>query len=122
MHLWGEAVRNQNKAQVVEQYEKGATLVPTMSNEVRQGHKEIGAYFDGFLPKIDGNVEWTENVCKSLSPTQKLWTGTYRFSLVSGPQDARFTFVLTKDLSDDDWKITHHHSSAFPEDKGNSTA
>ncbi len=55
---WGKSVARKDKAAVLDHYIETATLWPTLSNELRQGPERIGDYFDHFLPKIDGEVEY----------------------------------------------------------------
>ena len=110
---WGKSVARKDKAAVLNHYVDTGTLWPTLSNELRQGHDRIGDYFDHFLPKIDGDVEWNQCLFQSISDTHCVWSGIYTFSLTSGVTRARFTYTLVK--QDGEWKILHHHSSLMPE-------
>jgi hypothetical protein len=110
---WGKSVSNKNKTKVMEHYIDTATLWPTLSNELRQGTDRISDYFDHFLPKINGNVEWNQCCYQAISDTHCVWSGIYSFQLTQGITRARFTYVLIK--PGEDWKIKHHHSSLMPE-------
>ena len=111
---WGRAVAKKDKSGVLNHYIDSATLWPTLSNELRQGPDRISDYFDHFLPKINGDVDWNQCCFQSISDTECVWSGIYSFNLIGGITRARFTYVLTK--INDDWKIKHHHSSLMVDD------
>jgi len=113
LESWGQAVAKKDKAQVLNHYIGTATLWPTLSNELRQTPERISDYFDLFLPKINGDVEWNQCCFQSISDTECVWSGIYTFQLTEGITRARFTYVLTK--TNNEWKIKHHHSSLMPE-------
>ena len=113
LESWGKSVSRKDKAAVLDHYIETATLWPTLSNELRQGPERIADYFDHFLPKIDGEVEWNQCCFQAINDTECVWSGIYTFQLTSGVTRARFTYVLTK--VGKDWKIKHHHSSLMPE-------
>ena len=93
---WGRAVAKKDKSGVLNHYIDSATLWPTLSNELRQGPDRISNYFDHFLPKINGDVEWNQCCFQSISDTECVWSGIYSFNLVGGITRARFTYVLTR--------------------------
>ena len=113
LESWGNAVPKKDKPLVLSHYADNASLWPTLSNELRQSEDRIGDYFDLFLPKIAGNVEWNQCSYQAISETHCVWSGIYTFNLSSGVTRARFTYTLVK--QNDDWKILHHHSSLMPE-------
>ena len=113
LESWGNAVAKKDKPLVLSHYADNASLWPTLSNELRQSEDRIGDYFDLFLPKIAGNVEWNQCSYQPISETHCVWSGIYTFNLSSGVTRARFTYTLIK--QNDDWKILHHHSSLMPE-------
>ena len=113
LESWGNAVTNKDKALVLSLYADNASLWPTLSNELRQTEDRIGDYFDHFLPKIAGSVEWNQCSYQAISDTHCVWSGIYTFNLTSGVTRARFTYTLVK--QNDDWQILHHHSSLMPE-------
>ena len=113
LNQWGEAVAKQDKETVLSLYSDDATLWPTLSNVLRQTKDTIGDYFDLFLPKIDGAVEWNQCAYQAIDDSNCVWSGIYTFQLKEGQTRARFTYVLKK--VDDAWKIYHHHSSLMPE-------
>jgi hypothetical protein len=112
LRSWAKAVEQQNKAAVLQHYAPKATLWPTLSNELRQDADRIGDYFDHFLPKIAGPVDWHQCVYQAIDATHCLWSGAYTFQLTSGATTARFTYMLV--LTDGVWRIGHHHSSLMP--------
>jgi hypothetical protein len=113
LESWGRSVAEKNKSLVLAHYHETASLWPTLSNELRQSNRHIGDYFDHFLPKIDGEVEWNQCAYHAISDTHCSWSGIYTFHLTSGVTRARFSYVLTK--INNAWKILHHHSSLMPE-------
>lgn len=113
LESWGNAVAKKDKALVLSHYADNASLWPTLSNELRQTEDRIGDYFDHFLPKITGSVEWNQCSYQAISDTHCVWSGIYTFNLTSGVTRARFTYTLVK--QNDDWKILHHNSSLMPE-------
>ena len=110
---WGESVESKNKEAVLNLYSDGASLWPTLSNRLRQSRDQIADYFDLFLPKIDGPVEWNQCAFQPINEDYCVWSGIYTFQLKDGQTRARFTYVLKKE--NDSWKIYHHHSSLMPE-------
>lgn len=110
---WGNAVSGKDKSAVLSHYHSQGSLWPTLSNELRLTPSAIGDYFDLFLPKINGPVEWNQCSFQAISDTHCTWSGIYTFQLMSGTARARFTYVLIKE--GEFWKILHHHSSVMPE-------
>lgn len=113
--LWNEALQTGDAGQVAKLYAPDATLLPTISNEVRQTPHAIQDYFEEFLElKPRGTI---------LSQKIRLFgdvatnSGIYKFLLSDQDEDrvvvARFSFVYTRD--GDGWKIIEHHSSMMPE-------
>jgi hypothetical protein len=113
LQSWGQSVQAQDMAAVLAHYHVDGTLWPTLSNELRTSTDRIQDYFDHFLPKVQGEVEWLSTHCQELSDTACICSGSYRFPLTDGPADARFTYVVTQNDAGD-WKISHHHSSLMP--------
>ena len=58
VNKWLNAVAKQDKDELLSLYSDDATLWPTLSNVFRQSNDEISDYFDLFLQKIDGEVEF----------------------------------------------------------------
>ena len=113
LESWGKSVEKKDQSAVLNHYVQGASLWPTLSNELRQNPDRISDYFDHFLPKINGPVEWNQCAYQPISDTHCVWSGIYTFQLTSGLTRARFTYVLLKQT--DEWKILSHHSSLMPE-------
>ena len=108
-------VKAQDKPAVLAHYANNSTLWPTLSNTIREDAEAKSKYFDDFLPKIvgSGDIVWNHNVCQPLSDTHVMWSGVYTFQLVSGPTQARYSYLVAK--NGDKWQIVHHHSSLMPE-------
>ena len=110
---WGNAVAKRDKAAVLKMYANSSTLWPTLSNQLRQTELEKGQYFDNFLLKITGDVSWDHCKFQQINNDNCIMSGTYTFRLTTGVTQARFTYALVK--QNDEWKISHHHSSLMPE-------
>ena len=110
LETWGNAVAKKDMAAVLNCYVASATLWPTLSNKLRTTTAEIQDYFELFLPKINGSVEWNHVNCQVINDDYCVCAGTYTFDLTSGKTVARFTYTLTKQATGE-WKILHHHSS-----------
>ena len=113
LESWGKCVGNKDKASVLKLYVKTATLWPTLSNKLRENPNTIADYFDHFLPKNNGDVEWNQCSYQPIGDNHCIWSGIYTFNLTSGITQARFTYTLVKQTNG--WKILHHHSSLMPE-------
>lgn len=78
---WGESVTAKNKQAVLDHYatdmDENGTLWPTLSNKLRQDRDHIGDYFDQFLTKIDGDVEWSETCAQECDENYVMWSGVY---------------------------------------------
>ena len=98
-------------------YGPGATLLPTVSNQVRTTREGIIDYFSLFLTrKPQGQIE--ESHVQIFSSDLAAHYGIYIFELVNpdgSTQEvgARFSFTYKK--FGEDWLIAEHHSSALPE-------
>ena len=109
---WNDTLQTGSPKTVSALYAENATLLPTISNQVRHNHSEIEDYFVDFLARgprgiIDeANVRVFENIVIN--------SGVYTFSFKDGSQvQARYTFVYQR--INQEWKIIEHHSSAMPE-------
>ena len=103
--------------QVADLYGADATLLPTVSNEVRTTRTGIIDYFTLFLTKKpQGQIE--ESHVQIFSSDLAAHYGIYTFELVNPDGTtqevgARFSFTYKK--FGEDWLIAEHHSSALPE-------
>ena len=109
---WNQALQTGDPKKVVVLYAENATLLPTVSNQVRHNHAEIEDYFVSFLAKgPQGQLE-EQNI--RIFDDLAINSGTYLFSFKDGAQVmARYTYVYQN--IDGQWKIIEHHSSAMPE-------
>lgn len=109
---WNEALQTGDPKQVVSLYHPEATLLPTVSNQVRHNHQEIEDYFVSFLQKQPSGVIEEANV--RLFDDLAINSGVYTFSFGDGSQvTARYTYVYQQ--VDGQWLIIEHHSSMMPE-------
>ena len=113
---WNAAIQTGDPKTVAALYESNGILLPTLSNKVRHNHEEIEDYFVRFLAngpvgKIDeGNIRTFGEIAIN--------SGIYTFSFKDGTSvSARFTFVYR--WNGQRWMIVEHHSSAMPEQPGN---
>ena len=113
---WNAAIQTGDPKTVAALYESNGILLPTLSNKVRHNHEEIEDYFVRFLAngpvgKIDeGNIRTFGEMAIN--------SGIYTFSFKDGTSvSARFTFVYR--WNGQRWMIVEHHSSAMPEQAGN---
>ncbi len=112
---WNAALQTCDAKQVAALYAKDATLLPTISKEVRQTPRAIQDYFEEFLElKPRGTI---------LQQKARLFgdvatnSGIYKFEVTQDGEErfvvARFSFVYIRD--GEGWKIIEHHSSMLPD-------
>lgn len=114
LNNWGHHVQNGSVTNVLACYSQSATLWPTLSNTHRSSQDALRDYFDMFLPKVVGPVDWTQVHVTPLGDHHCVCSGCYIFDLTTGPTSARFTYVLAAQ-PDGTLFIEHHHSSLMPE-------
>merc|ERR1712127_552771 len=98
---------------VAKRYASKAVLLPTVSDVPRTDYALIKDYFVSFLQKkpqgeiLESNVTIGHNWCQDV--------GIYEFTMgATGDKvKGRYSFVYV--WEDDQWKISHHHSSVMPE-------
>lgn len=115
---WNAALQTGEPAKVAALYSEEAVLLPTVSNKVRFGHKDIEAYFVDFLKyKPKGKILPEHRFFKAFSDKAGVDAGVYEFELVKDGKTekvkARYTFIYEK--INGQWLITVHHSSAMPQ-------
>jgi len=113
--LWNNALQTGNAKKVAVLYWDDAILLPTVSNVPRVNHEEIEDYFHHFLESKPFGTIISRNLkqgCNKLTDA-----GIYEFKITkNGTQQsvmARYTFVY--EFRNNNWKISHHHSSMMPE-------
>jgi len=109
---WSAAYSSNDPDGVVKNYRPDAILLGTVSPTMSEGTDAIRAYFAPL--KGSGNRNTIgERRTLVLSDTAVVVTGFYEFTRVkegkSVPAPARFTILLIK--HDNEWLISHHHSS-----------
>ena len=114
-HAWNAALQSGDARKVADLYAEDATLLPTLSREVRHTPEAIEDYFEVFLKLRPKASIIHQNV--SLYDPIAINSGVYSFeTTVDGEKHhliGRFTFVYRKE--GDDWKIIEHHSSTMPD-------
>lgn len=115
-NTWNAALQTGDPKKVASLYAKNATLLPTLSSEVRQSPDAIEDYFEDFLKLKPRGSIIHQNV--SLYDHIAINSGVYAFKLEQDGEKrhviGRFTFVYLRE--GDDWKIIEHHSSLMPDD------
>ena len=117
---WNGALQTKDAKAVASMYsESDLSFLPTVS------HKHISKlgcteeYFENFVMKDPFGTITDDSVQVYESGNAYLHSGLYTFDLGEGgaraPTEARFSYMWRKE--NDDWKITHHHSSVRPEPK-----
>lgn len=113
---WLRVVATRNPDAVTNLYAYEGILIGTVAKRIKQGHKEIREYFQGFLAK-DGLRGRTDSMLVQHLGPYVILSGTYTFQWREGWRTkrvkARYSFVFA--LMDRGWVIVNHHSSAIPE-------
>ena len=110
---WCDAVATENPDTVVALYLPDATLLPTLSNQVRHNHPEIRDYFVHFLAKGPRCTLVEANIV-SCGEDYGTNSGVYAFDFRDGSRAvARFSYVYQRTAAG--WSIVSHHSSVMPE-------
>ena len=112
-NLWNDALDTLDPEVVAKRYAKNAVLLPTVSDKPRTSYQGIKDYFTSFCqlkPQgtiLESYVTVGDNWCKDM--------GIYEFTMgaTGAKVKARYSFVYV--YEDNEWKISHHHSSAMPE-------
>lgn len=111
--LWNDALATGDADAVAQRYSKDATLLPTVSDVPRTTYALIKDYFVLFLKKKptgaikESYVNIGNNWCQD--------NGIYEFTMgTTGDKvTGRYSFIYV--YEDNEWKISHHHSSVMPE-------
>ena len=98
---------------VAKRYATKSVLLPTVSGEPHTDYDGIKSYFVDFLQKKPQGVILESNVIQG--DDWCMDAGIYEFTMgaTGDVVKARYTYVYT--YEDDEWKISHHHSSVMPE-------
>jgi len=113
-HVWNDGLRSGQSSIVAKIYANDAILIPTSLNEPRVGSTSIQEYFENVVKRspsvtiIDGTITMGYNWAMNIGIYE--WV----FGDDRSKKQARFTFVYVYNEDSEEWKITHHHSSAFP--------
>jgi uncharacterized protein (TIGR02246 family) len=116
LDAWFAALESGDPHRVAALYAPDATLLPTISNQMRATPDEILAYFERFLQMAPRGMKHAQNI--SVYERIAINSGVYGFVTHDPAAGAaeitcRFTFVYRKDSAG--WKIIEHHSSMMPE-------
>lgn len=113
---WIAALRTGDAKAVGRFYHDKATFLPTRSPHLKVGKEGAVAYFLHFLKK-NPVCQLISQKIKVLAPYCFLYTGFYRFTLITDGKEevleGRFSFILVKNKKRE-WEIFHHHSSEKP--------
>merc|ERR1719384_1310934 len=111
--LWNNALATLDPKKVAARYAKEGVLLPTVSDVPRTDFASIEDYFVNFLKNepqgeiLESHVTIGKNWCQDV--------GIYEFTMrATGKKvKGRYSFIYV--YEDDEWKISHHHSSVMPE-------
>ncbi len=119
---WNNALLTLDSEEVADEYWSDATLVPTVSNVVRDDKKSKIEYFDEFLLKKPSGTIVEPHI--HVGCNTATYSGLYDFAVstkdmttgatVNSVVNARFTFVYEYRWESETWKIIQHHSSKLP--------
>jgi len=111
--LWNEALQTLDSKIVAKRYSKDPILLPTVSDTPRTDYASIVDYFDNFLQRKPSGKILEGYITKGVNWAQDV--GIYEFTLGSTGDKvkARYSYVYV--YEDNEWKISHHHSSMLPE-------
>jgi uncharacterized protein (TIGR02246 family) len=112
--LWNDALATKNSQTVTNRYTDDAVLLATVSDLPRNTPALIKDYFDEFLLKEpQGVILYSDPVPGCNQATDM---GLYVFTFKDGSKvKARYTYFYVYDSDEDEWYISHHHSSMLPE-------
>ncbi len=121
---WNDALQTKDPKKVAELYTEDATFLPTLSGEFKRGKSGAEEYFKHFLEKnpigeiVQGTVQ-TIKINNVVYADYYTHSGMYNFEVDSDKREGRHTvearFTLDWKKSDqEEWKISHHHSSLKP--------
>jgi uncharacterized protein (TIGR02246 family) len=109
---WNNALSTGDPKKVTSLYASNATLLPTISNQIRHSHQEIEDYFVQFLETKPHGKLVEQNI--KIFDELIINSGIYIFLFKDDScVTARFSYVYQ--LLHDEWKIITHHSSRMPE-------
>ena len=111
--LWNDALSTLDPKNVARRYAKKGVLLPTVSDTPRTDFASIEDYFVNFLklkPQgkiLESYVTIGHNWCQD--------AGVYEFTMgaTGNKVKGRYSFIYV--WEDNEWKISHHHSSVMPE-------
>ena len=112
-NLWNNALATLNSTTVASRYSRRAVLLPTVSDIPRNTSALITNYFDSFLLKKPQGVILSGDITIGCNWAQD--AGIYEFTMGKDGSKvkARYSYVYV--WEDNQWKISHHHSSVMPE-------
>jgi uncharacterized protein (TIGR02246 family) len=110
--LWNSALAEDADA-VARRYATKAVLLPTVSDIPRTDYAMIKDYFVAFLKKkpqgeiLEGTVTIGHNYCQD--------AGIYEFTFTKTGEKVRGRYSFVYVFENNEWMISHHHSSVMPE-------
>ena len=117
---WNKGLQTKSPEVVADFYTEDCLFLPTLNWEFKKWKKWVLEYFKHFL-KTNPTWKIVEDAVEKLSDNAYLHTWLYNFEVDWNNKwerkilEARFTYTW-KNLWDNNWKITHHHSSLRPKD------
>lgn len=117
---WGDLAVAQDAASIHTLFAQNSTFSGTMAdkhvivNDVKNPAKPnpLTYYMENFLPGLK-KIEWLDMSLKQIDSSFYV-AGTYRFTKVNGgPErsiDGHYTFIVTREVGSNEFKLTHHQS------------
>ena len=95
--VWNDALQTLDPKTVAALYAPNGVLLPTVSNDVRNGRAEIEDYFVTFLQlKPKGTINESHARMVTMDPPTGIHSGIYTFELSTGSVQARFSYTYQK--------------------------
>ena len=116
--LWNDALATGDSRIVAKRYAMDPILLATVSDVPRTDFDSIKDYFDNFLKLKPQGIILEGKI--RIGPTWAQDAGIYEFTMGAkggAKVKARYSFVYV--YENNEWKISHHHSSTMPEGKAN---
>ena len=112
-NLWNNALATLNSTTVANRYARRAVLLPTVSDTPRNTNALIVDYFNSFLLKKPQGVILSGDITMGCNWAQD--AGIYEFTMGKDGSKVKARYSYVYIWEDNQWKISHHHSSVMPE-------
>ena len=110
--LWNDALTSKDPTKVAKCYSKNEDLLPTVSGIPWSEYPSIVDYFTNFL-KLEPQGEILEGKIVIRTDWAQ-YASIYKFTIGATRQKVQGQYTYTYIVKDNQWKISHHHSSVMP--------